>query len=1129
MARPRRYSALWLILFSLSVLAVLATGLALAVSAAPTGAQPEAADGVTTQLAVLLDGSRSIDDWQLAINGLRLAINDPNFPKDGSVELTVIQFGHRVSRREVGPVVITSGNYTEIRSRINNIEMLGNFGHGTPMACAFYRLRDLWSGATVSDTNRPNNESGAWADGVYAFYDGSGAASAVHGQRHQFRGYNLGLPDALVVEGIEVRLDAWRTAGAQRTGSLAVELSWDNGTTWTSTGYSAGPLVGGERVFYLGGPTNTWGHSWTAEEINRLRVRVRAVASEGTTVYLDWIPVTLYYHLTGWDESLRQVVNLASDGNAQCECSDPTGAFNCGDLAQGRASAVAARDALLTALNFDPQYDRIDAEGLDDSKGGMRWMRDAIVWPQPGERVKNQGNQLLFPFNVGWLLDVESRDQFRRAMLFKLLGHELEASITAQPGSGCWPLEVSFEGSVSGGIPPYLFRWRWKDGTRTNLQQESSFMSTSHTFDPGVYSPTLYMVDAVGSWAAVTVPEPIVSEVCLGLTKTDLADPVCSGWRIRYTISLVNSGQVTLHDVLVTDTLPAGTYFVSADTGGIGAYGDPLVTWKVDVPADTMLSLHLEVGTLSTLVGDVTNTVDAFLVHDLQPQPGGEPDDEGIEPQAENGFTWTGSASQTTRVNNCPKPTPVPDTGPGTCPRPGYSDYAPHGLPDFGMQQNGWTGSGWTHSGPAAAADVLWYLDAQAESVLGTKYALVTGYGGNADHSPNNVPPLIEDLAARMGVSAGGVSLEALVDGLGKYLARQGASAAFQVETLQAPSLSTMLNRAVKQNGVPLLLLGFWQKQGESWVRVGGHWVAACCLLADGTGIQFSDPWFDRAAGGFPGRAYGLPPTSPTVYNDAANVSFDEYVPGPAAGPEASWSPAGYGGAALGALVDNSLGMNSAAALAGYAGPFDPGVAVAVAVDYAVYVRPVPGYPGYVTHRVALQEGSRDTYLYRYAPGANYGADPLLKVGYKQTNASLVAFDLSAIPAGAVIEEATLDLYATGWSGADLNLSAYAVRTPWAEGEASWNLALAGVPWAVAGGNGTPGDRAGEPTDSLMTRGPNRWYSFHLTDLVQAWVDGTTANYGVLLRGDGSTNSLILASGQYAEAALRPRLTVHYH
>lgn len=73
--------------------------------------------------------------------------------------------------------------------------------------------------------------------------------------------------------------------------------------------------------------------------------------------------------------------------------------------------------------------------------------------------------------------------------------------------------------------------------------------------------------------------------------------------------------------------------------------------------------------------------------------------------------------------------------------------------------------------------------------------------------------------------------------------------------------------------------------------------------------------------------------------------------------------------------------------------------------------------------------GAQDTFIYRNQPYTNYSLDPLPKVAHKQTNASLIKFDLLPIPPGAIVAEAYLEVQATGWSGlgADITAGAYAV------------------------------------------------------------------------------------------------------
>ena len=61
----------------------------------------------------------------------------------------------------------------------------------------------------------------------------------------------------------------------------------------------------------------------------------------------------------------------------------------------------------------------------------------------------------------------------------------------------------------------------------------------------------------------------LTAEAGLTLTKTDSPDPVTAGSNLTYTLKVTNGGPSTAVDVVVTDTLPAGTTLVSA-VGGTG-------------------------------------------------------------------------------------------------------------------------------------------------------------------------------------------------------------------------------------------------------------------------------------------------------------------------------------------------------------------------------------------------------------------------------------------------------------------------------------------------------------------------------------------------------------------------------
>jgi uncharacterized repeat protein (TIGR01451 family) len=95
-----------------------------------------------TQFALILDGSGSINNyaWNLMKQGLVTSIqNESMLPRDGSIELTIIQFGvgggGYCSRVEVGPIVVRHSNIDDIVDQVSSITQ----GKGyTPMASGVY-------------------------------------------------------------------------------------------------------------------------------------------------------------------------------------------------------------------------------------------------------------------------------------------------------------------------------------------------------------------------------------------------------------------------------------------------------------------------------------------------------------------------------------------------------------------------------------------------------------------------------------------------------------------------------------------------------------------------------------------------------------------------------------------------------------------------------------------------------------------------------------------------------------------------------------------------------------------------------------------------------------------------------
>jgi hypothetical protein len=118
--------------------------------------------------------------------------------------------------------------------------------------------------------------------------------------RHQFWGFNLGLPGSIYqVNSITVRADALRTSNTAATNNLCVQLSWDGGTNWSNI-QSVAITSAAFATYTIGGAVAGWGgHVWTLANLTspNFRVRVYDATSLATQTYqLDYLAVTVNYN-----------------------------------------------------------------------------------------------------------------------------------------------------------------------------------------------------------------------------------------------------------------------------------------------------------------------------------------------------------------------------------------------------------------------------------------------------------------------------------------------------------------------------------------------------------------------------------------------------------------------------------------------------------------------------------------------------------------------------------------------------------------------------------------------------------------------------------------------------------------
>ena len=148
---------------------------------------------------------------------------------------------------------------------------------------------------TAADTG--GSGTGFESHPEYAYEDGGGAAWTYesYGNRQRYGGYAVDVPAGATIAGIEVRADWWSEMGWDD--EICVDLSWDGGAHWTSTKCDINFDEFIESTSILGGPTDTWGRSWTTDELgdSNFLVRIQDWSFMEFGIYLDWLPARIYY------------------------------------------------------------------------------------------------------------------------------------------------------------------------------------------------------------------------------------------------------------------------------------------------------------------------------------------------------------------------------------------------------------------------------------------------------------------------------------------------------------------------------------------------------------------------------------------------------------------------------------------------------------------------------------------------------------------------------------------------------------------------------------------------------------------------------------------------------------------
>lgn len=194
----------------------------------------------------------------------------------------------------------------------------------------------------------------------------------------------------------------------------------------------------------------------------------------------------------------------------------------------------------------------------------------------------------------------------------------------------------------------------------------------------------------------------------------------------------------------------------------------------------------------------------------------------------------------------------------------------------------------------------------------------------------------------------------------------------------------------------------------------------------------------------------------------------------------------------------------------------------------------------------------RDAVIYEDSGGitAN-GAGEFLLVGRTNQSSgsrrrSVLRFDFSALPAGAVITAVSLRLELLIVSTADLAIHLHVVTAPWTTGasdpsgnessgaaalwgDTTWQQAsFPGTLWNTPGGDHAPAPSATQVVTSAA--GPYLWTGGSLAKDGQQWLDQPATNFGWMLRGDELTPQTAkrFVSADSLSSGLGPALIVEY-
>ena len=185
----------------------------------------------------------------------------------------------------------TPGEFSDanFRLKITKLGVNGNKLNVDHIQVKVYYSQFESPSATGDDYNQWSNPANAYTS------NDSRASELSRDEKQDWYNFGFDVPNGVAIDGIEAKLEYISSDGSEFVEGQ-IELSWNGGANYTSSGKEIGTSSTTDVTTTHGGSADTWGRSWTQTELSNANFRFRINnKGDGKGFLVDHIQIKIYY------------------------------------------------------------------------------------------------------------------------------------------------------------------------------------------------------------------------------------------------------------------------------------------------------------------------------------------------------------------------------------------------------------------------------------------------------------------------------------------------------------------------------------------------------------------------------------------------------------------------------------------------------------------------------------------------------------------------------------------------------------------------------------------------------------------------------------------------------------------